>query len=263
MRVTANVNNTTIVHNNTVVNNTTNNITNVKNVTNITNVTIVAPASATANGQAVNSSVPAQAHLAAAQTAVVKAQAPEPASTKPVPAFVHGRPPAPLPPAQAVNTAPSGPAPVHANTPKPANQSHTGNAASNGSNGQPASANKPPVAGNPKGNQPQEAGNSKGNQPKGGKPQQDHGSNGTVAGQPKQNAADHIAPSQNGAHHDANKPGSPQVAANGGSKAGDGKHPNAGTPPAKNQSVATTAKNKDHPKKQSNKDEKQDHDKPT
>src|SRR5712672_2479679 len=71
MRVTNNVNNTT------------NNVTNLRNVTNITNVTIVAPPSATANGQAVNTSVPAQAHLAAAQKAIVKAQAPEPASSKP------------------------------------------------------------------------------------------------------------------------------------------------------------------------------------
>ena len=113
MRVTANVNNntvvrnTTVVNNTTTVNNTTNNITNVRNVTNITNVTIVAPAAATANGQAVNSSVPAQAHLAAAQPAVFKAQAPEPASTKPVPAFVHGKPPAPLPAAQTVNAPPA------------------------------------------------------------------------------------------------------------------------------------------------------------
>ncbi|HEY4037550.1 MAG TPA: hypothetical protein VGM15_01910, partial [Burkholderiaceae bacterium] len=58
MRITNNVNsnNTTVV----------NNVTNITNVTNVTHVTIVAPASATASGQAVNASVPAQAHLAAA-----------------------------------------------------------------------------------------------------------------------------------------------------------------------------------------------------
>ena len=88
MRVTTNVNNTNIVNNNSVhdntvnnttIKNTTNNITNVKNVTNITNVTIVAPPGANANGQAVNTSVPAQAHLAAAQPALFAARAPEPA----------------------------------------------------------------------------------------------------------------------------------------------------------------------------------------
>src|ERR1700724_3379574 len=94
MRVTNNVNNS--VHNTKVTNNVTNNVTNVRNVTNITNVTIVAPPSATANGQAVNTTAPAQAHLAAAQSSVVKAAAPEPASSKPIPAFVHGRPPTAL-----------------------------------------------------------------------------------------------------------------------------------------------------------------------
>ena len=52
------------------------NVSNVTNVTNITNVMIVAPASATASGQAVNASVPAQAHLAAALPSVVRAPAP-------------------------------------------------------------------------------------------------------------------------------------------------------------------------------------------
>jgi hypothetical protein len=272
MRVTSNVNNTTIVHNNSVVNNTTNNVTNnvtnVKNVTNITNVTIVAPASATANGQAVNASVPAQAHLAAAQPAVFKAQAPEPASTKPVPAFVHGRPPAPLPPPQAVKAEPFTPTPAH----QQANQSHPGN---NATHGQPAgaaanppgakrneheqvpggnkpadNANKAQVAGNPKGNQPA------GTQSKPGEP------NGAVAGQPKQKAADHGGPAQGAARHDASKPATPQVAGN---KPGDGKHPNAAPAPAKDKSAAT-AKNKsqgdhqaDHPKKPANKDEKPEH----
>jgi hypothetical protein len=77
---------------------------NVTNVTNITNVTIVAPASATANGQAVNTSVPAQPHLAAAMPPVVKAFAPVPASTKPIPAYVPGRPLVTLPPAQVVHS---------------------------------------------------------------------------------------------------------------------------------------------------------------
>ncbi len=125
MRVTANVNNTTVIHNNTVVNNTTNNITNVRNVTNVTNVTIVAPPSATANGQAVNASVPAQAHLAAAQPAVFKATAPEPASTKPIPAFVHGKPPAPLPPAQPVHAVSTGPLQAHTNPQRQENEPHT------------------------------------------------------------------------------------------------------------------------------------------
>ena len=107
MRVTTNVSNTTVVRNNT-------NITNVKNVTNITNVTIVAPPTATANHQAVNTTAPAQAHLAAAQNALVKAQAPEPTSAKPIPAFVHGQPPAALPPAQSVNAGPK-----QAHTPPP------------------------------------------------------------------------------------------------------------------------------------------------
>ncbi len=91
-----------ITTNNTV-NNNIHNTTNITNVTNVTNVTIVAPASATASGQAVNSSVPAQAHLAAAMPPVVKAYAPEPASAKPVPAYVPGHPLATLPPAQTVH----------------------------------------------------------------------------------------------------------------------------------------------------------------
>ena len=98
MRITNTVNNTNITRNNTVVNN----VTNVRNVTNITNVTIVAPASATASGQAVNTTAPALAHLAASQPAMVKAHAPEPTSTRPIPTFVHGATPPPLPPAQAV-----------------------------------------------------------------------------------------------------------------------------------------------------------------
>jgi hypothetical protein len=68
------------IQNNINSNNTTNvtNINNVRSVTNITNVTIVAPATATASGQAVRTSVPAQAHLAAAMHSVVNAPAPKP-----------------------------------------------------------------------------------------------------------------------------------------------------------------------------------------
>ena len=83
------------------VNNTT--VNNVNNVTNVTHVTVVAPAGSTATGQAFNNSVPAQPHLAAAMTPVVKATAPEPASAKPIPAFVPGHAPTALPPAQTVH----------------------------------------------------------------------------------------------------------------------------------------------------------------
>jgi len=89
------------ITNSTTINNRT---TNVTNITNVTNVTIVAPASATAGGKAFNSQVPARANLAAAQPSVVKAMAPEPASTKPIPSYRPGSKPTPLPPAQAVNT---------------------------------------------------------------------------------------------------------------------------------------------------------------
>jgi len=94
-----NSNNTNINSNNTTMNKTTV----VNNITNVTNVTIVAPANATATGIAVNKAVPAQAHLAAALPAVVKASAPVPTSTKPVPAFVPGRGLAQLPPPQVVH----------------------------------------------------------------------------------------------------------------------------------------------------------------
>ena len=90
--------------NNTTINNRTTNVTNVTNITNVTNVTIVAPAGATAGGKAFTSQVPAQAHLAAAQPAVVKAVAPEPASTRPIPSYRPGSRPV-LPQAQAVNVA--------------------------------------------------------------------------------------------------------------------------------------------------------------
>ena len=106
MRVTVNntnVTNVSNVHNTTVINNVT---------TNITNVTIVAPPTATANHQAVNAQVPAQAHLAAALPPVVKAQAPEPASTKPLQAYRPGQGAVALPPAQKVIVNP--PRPVEA-----------------------------------------------------------------------------------------------------------------------------------------------------
>ena len=93
---------------NRVENNTTINNTRVTNVTNITNVTIVAPAGATASGRAFESQVPAQAHLAAAQAPVVHVAAPTPASVKPIAAFAADRPLPALPPAQTVQTRPSG-----------------------------------------------------------------------------------------------------------------------------------------------------------
>lgn len=85
MRVTVNNNNMTV------------NTTNV-----INNVTIVAPPSATANGQAVNALVPAQAHLAATLPPVVHAMAPEPASARPIPAYSANRAPFSLPAPQTV-----------------------------------------------------------------------------------------------------------------------------------------------------------------
>src|ERR1035438_9203075 len=84
MRITNNVNNsrTTVVN----------------NVTTVTNVTIVAPPSATASGQAMNASVPGQAHLAAGLPPVVRTPAPPPANPRPIPAFTHGQPHVDLPP---------------------------------------------------------------------------------------------------------------------------------------------------------------------
>lgn len=83
------------------------NATNTTTINNITNVTIVAPASATASGKAFESTVPAQAHLAAAMPAVVRMAAPTPISAQPVPAFVAGRAPVTLPKAQFVHTDPT------------------------------------------------------------------------------------------------------------------------------------------------------------
>jgi hypothetical protein len=93
-------------------------VNNITNAANVTNVTVVAPASATANGQAVNRSVPAQAHLAAALPAVAGARAPEPASSKAIPAYVAGRAPVALPPAQAVHPE-APPSQVHVRVPEP------------------------------------------------------------------------------------------------------------------------------------------------
>ena len=96
-------------HNTTVINNVTN------------NVTIIAPAGSTANGQAVNKSVPVQAHLAAQLPPVVRAMAPEPVSNRPIPAYTPGRAPINLP----------APQPVRMNNqavPAPATQSSYGQA---------------------------------------------------------------------------------------------------------------------------------------
>ena len=93
MRIQKNVNSNNITNSNNVTNNVTNNI---------TNVTIVAPASATANGQAVNAAVPAQAHMAAAMRPVVNAMAPKPSSSQAIPAYSNARALVSLPPPQMV-----------------------------------------------------------------------------------------------------------------------------------------------------------------
>jgi hypothetical protein len=269
MRVTNNVNNTNIVHNNTTINNTTNNVTNIKNVTNITNVTIVAPPSATANGQAVNTSVPAQAHLAAAQKAIVKAQAPEPASSKPIPAFVHGRAPAALPPAQAVNTASSAPQqartnPSHPdNTPHPDNQAHAAPAAAAHAATAPAgqtAASSAPAAAAKNGDQAPGAGSAKGNQRASADGSKDGGTARAIAGRPQPDRA-----RQDKANKDLGKPANPQgaVANAKGRSAEPGKQTNVAKPPAKDKAApAAAAKNKgEHPKKPGGKEEKKDHEK--
>jgi hypothetical protein len=247
MRVTNNVNNS--VHNTTVINS----VTNVRNVTNITNVTILAPPSATANGQAVNTTAPAQAHLAAAQSSVVKATAPEPASSKPIPAFVHGRPPTSLPPAQAVNTSAWGPKEAHTNTPRPENQAHGAPM----TNGQPAAAKHSgnpqqdkQVAGVPKDNQHPGADISK------GKP---GGTSAATAGQPKQGG-----PRPDLSKQGSGKPANQFNAANANGKPADSaKHADNAKPPVKGKAVETAAKNKgDHPKKPNGNGEKQERDKP-
>lgn len=238
MRVTNNVNNS--VHNTTVINN----VTNVRNVTNVTNVTIVAPPSATANGQAVNTTAPAQAHLAAAQASVVKASAPEPASSKPVPAFVHGRPPAALPPAQAVNTTASGPKEAHTNTPHPDNQ--VGGAPM--PNRQPATAATQATAAHPGDH---------------------HREDKQVAGGPKDNQHPGSAAQHPAADVSKGKPGGASAVTAGQPKQGPGKpadparHAANAKPPVKVKAVETAAKAKgDHAKKPNGKDDKQEHDKP-
>jgi hypothetical protein len=90
---------------NNTVNNNIHNTTNITNVTNITHVTVVAPASATANGRAVNAVIPAQPHLAAALPHVVRAVAPQPASNTPIPSYVAGHQPVALPAPQPVHAA--------------------------------------------------------------------------------------------------------------------------------------------------------------
>ena len=76
-------------------------------VTNVTNVRVVAAAGVTVSGRAVQASVPAAAHLAAARPSVVHAAAPAPVSTRPIPVFNPKRPPPPLPkPVQVTVTRP-------------------------------------------------------------------------------------------------------------------------------------------------------------
>jgi len=94
---------------NTTINNT--RVTNVTNITNVTNVSIVAPASATANGKAFEGTVPAQAHLAAALPAMIRAPAPVPMSAVPIPAFTASRAPVTVPPPQVVRSS-TAPAPL-------------------------------------------------------------------------------------------------------------------------------------------------------
>jgi len=93
-----------ITNNVTTVNNVTN-VTNVTRVTNVTNVTIVAPAGVTKNGRAFNTSVPAAPQFAAARPALVRTRAPEPVSTRPLPAYVPGSRPPMLPHAPPANAA--------------------------------------------------------------------------------------------------------------------------------------------------------------
>ncbi|MEC5218845.1 hypothetical protein RCH09_003820 [Actimicrobium sp. GrIS 1.19] len=106
MQIHVNSNSNNTYNNNSVTNNaiSNNNVTNnLTNIRNVTNVTIVAPASATASGQSVNFSVPAQAHLAASLPPVVRVAAPEPISAKAIQSYVAGHPSAALPPPQMVH----------------------------------------------------------------------------------------------------------------------------------------------------------------
>jgi hypothetical protein len=91
MRVNNVVNNNTTTNITNTTTNTTINNTTINNTT-INNVTISAPANATATHQAVNVTVPAQAHLAAALPPVVRVAAPMPATKTPIAAYVPGHP---------------------------------------------------------------------------------------------------------------------------------------------------------------------------
>ena len=102
-----NSNNTVINHNTTIVN----------------NVTIIAPPGSTANGQAVNRSIPAQAHLAAQMPPVVRAMAPEPTSNRPIPSYSPGHGQVNLPAPQPVHfNNQAAPSPVSAPMPAPTPQ---------------------------------------------------------------------------------------------------------------------------------------------
>jgi hypothetical protein len=271
MRVTNTVNNN--VHNTTVINNTTNNVTNVRNVTNITNVTIVAPATATANGRAVNTSAPAQAHLAAAQSAVVEAAAPEPASSKPIPAFVHGRPPAPLPPSQAVSTAASEAKEAHTNSPRPDNQGRAASAGKSAPEAQPAAghpaqsqgesrqvaAGQHPAAGDSKGKSGGDVGLADHSNNNASKPESAKQGSGAVPVDRQVAAASGRGRPTESAKHAVNT-----EAVEPGKRAENAKLPAKGKePPDKSKDAQTAAKNKsDHAKKSNGKDEKREHDEP-
>lgn len=254
-----------------------NNVTNVRNVTNITNVTIVAPATATANGQAVNTSAPAQAHLAAAQSAVVRAAAPEPASSKPIPAFVHGRPPAPLPPSQAVNTAVSGPKEAHTNSPRPDNQGRSAPAGKSAPDAQPAAGHPSESQGEYKqvaakhmDQQHPATEDSKGKlggdaavagQSNKGAPTPEPGKQGAgamPADRPPAAASARGKPTESARHAGNTEVAEPAKHADNAKLPAKDKQP-----PAKSKDAQTAAKNKnDHAKKFNGKDEKQEHDKP-
>ena len=90
---------------NNISNRNTNKVINITNIQQVNNVTLVAPASATATGQAVHATIPTRPHLAAALAPVVKAMAPAPTLQHPIPAYVPGQAPAPLPPPQRVTLA--------------------------------------------------------------------------------------------------------------------------------------------------------------
>ena len=206
------------------------------NITNVTNVTIVAPPSAVAGGKAFNSSVPARANLAAAQAPVIHAAAPEPASTKPIPNFVHGAKPPALPAAQTVQ--------VH-NTP-PAPHQNAGPGSNNGGNAVHPTPNQPQNAANHGApGTPPNANNQHGNGPNGNpNGSQNSGAHGTHNG--ANNAPK--AAVQNGQH-----PGG-----NGSSGNGQQAHNN----PQANQKPPLTAQNKSPAKPQNNGEKKPNEKKP-